>query len=109
MQTVKKGTHCIENKYKCSEKVHVSPSISDTRIDNDSFSFKHQLVSTDDCQFLDYVIPNDKAIFHNICSSVVDNNYSTNKVDGKVFFPQHDFYYSDSASIDSSAVHFSRI
>ena len=33
----RKRAHCAENEYKCSDKVQVVPSISDTRIDNDGF------------------------------------------------------------------------
>lgn len=81
-------------------------SISDTRKDNDVLSYKHHLVSTDDSQILDSVVLNDEAMFCNISSGIVDNSYSTTKVDGKVYFPQHDFYNNDGAIIDSSAVHF---
>ena len=69
-------------------------------------SFQHELVPTYDSWILDFVVPNDEAIFHKTSSSVVDNNYSTTKVNEKVFFPQHDYYNNDSATIDSSAFHF---
>ena len=121
----RKRAHCSTIEYKGSEEIQVYPlnssekilctkfpldndhrivdntiPTSDTNIDNDVLSYKHTLVSTDDSQILGFVVPNDEAIFHKISSSVVDNNYSTTKVDGKVYFPQHDFYNNDGAIID---------
>ena len=81
-------------------------SISDTRIDHDVLSYKHHLVYTDYSHILDSVVPDDEVLFCNISSGIVDNNYSTTKVNGKVYFSQHYFYNNDSATIDSSAVHF---